>query len=111
MSVKLYRRVSRPSVPRIEKPAWNWIQVIDLGLRLEDVEAHDLEAEHVLHRTDPTRNLLENGATEEGIAFLQRQRVELNAFASADLIAWIEAKLEQQGITKLVPDDACLRLA
>jgi hypothetical protein len=85
--------------------------VLDLGLRLADVEEHDLEAEDVIHRSNPAWNLRKNGATEEEILFLREQRVELNAFASADLVAWIEAKLEQHGISKVVPDDACLCLA
>jgi hypothetical protein len=53
----------------------NRIRVIDLGLRLEDVEAHELEAEGVHHGSDPAANLRENGATAEEIAFLRTQRV------------------------------------
>jgi hypothetical protein len=33
------------------------------------------------------------------------QRVELNAFASDELVRWIERKLDEHGVTKLVPDD------
>ena len=82
----------------------NKIKAIDLGLRLEDVQANDLEVEEVYLGSDPSANLRKNGATEEEIAFLcDGQRVELNAFASADLIAWIESKLNAHGIRKLVP--------
>jgi hypothetical protein len=89
----------------------NRIVVLDLGLRLEDVEDSGLEAEDVAHRSDPAPNLFENGATEEEIEFLRTQRVELNAFASADFVAWIERKLEQHGVAKMVPDQDALMLA
>jgi hypothetical protein len=89
----------------------NRINVIDLGLRLEDVEDSRLETEDVVHRSDPAPNLWENGATAEEIAFLRTRRVELNAFASADFVAWIERKLEQHGVAKIVPDRAALMLA
>jgi hypothetical protein len=55
--------------------------------------------------------LRENGATAEEIAFLRSGRVELNAFASADFVAWIERKLVQHGVTKIVPDESALALA
>jgi len=89
----------------------NRIEVVDLGLRLEDVEDGELETEDVVHRSDPAPNLRENGATAEEIAFLRTRRVELNAFASADFVAWIERKLEQRGVTKIVPDQDALMLA
>ena len=56
-------------------------------------------------------NLRENGATEEEIEFLLSERVELNAFASDELVAFIEGKLEDLGITKVIPDEATLREA
>jgi hypothetical protein len=95
-------------------------EVIDLGLRLADVEEHDLVSEEVSYTADPSDNLRENGATEEEIAFLCEgghgkhyygRRVELNAFASDEFVAWIESKLEQHGIKKLVPDEDTLRAA
>jgi hypothetical protein len=89
----------------------NRIEVVDLGLRLEDVEASGLEIEDVVHRSDPAPNLRENGATEQEIAFLYTRRVELNAFASADFVAWIERKLEQYGVVKVLPDEDALTMA
>jgi hypothetical protein len=89
----------------------NRIDVVDLGLRLEDVEDSGLETEDVVHRSDPAPNLRENGATAEEIAFLRTRRVELNAFASADFVAWIERKLEQHGVLKVVPDETALTMA
>lgn len=92
------------------------IHVIDLGLRLNDVEEWQLEAE-AFYTKARTRamaaNLLRNGATEEEIDFIavQRKRVELNAFRSADLIEFIESKLEHHGIKKVVPNAETLELA
>lgn len=90
----------------------NEIEVVDLGLRLEDVRAYSLESEQVLMKSDPTHNLLQNGATAEEVEFLRSgRRVELNAFASADLVHWIASKLEDHGIKKLVPSDEILERA
>ncbi|MCB1812000.1 MAG: hypothetical protein KDK04_09815 [Candidatus Competibacteraceae bacterium] len=92
----------------------NLVDAYDLGLRLADVQAYDLPAETVSYgKSDPQYNLRENGATEEEIAFLcqgqgfsgyRGHRVELNAFTSDKLLAWIEDKLQQQGIKKVIPD-------
>jgi hypothetical protein len=87
----------------------NKVNVIDLGLRLVDVRAHDLQVEDVHYRGNPRPNLRENGATKEEVDFLcvpgtyEGQRVELNAFASADLIDWLEAKLKKHGVKKIIP--------
>lgn len=96
-------------------------QVVDLGLRLTDVEAYSLESEPVQYRErDPQRNLGENGATVEEIKFLcgesrrppyHGRRVELNAFTSGDFIRWIEANLKANGIRKVVPDAETLQNA
>jgi hypothetical protein len=93
-------------------------RVIDLGLRLADVEQNDLLSEEVSYgESDPTANLWDNGATEEEIAFLcggrgaagyGGRRVELNAFASGDLVRWIEGKLETNGVKKVVPSQQVL---
>jgi hypothetical protein len=87
--------------------------VVDLGLRLTDVRQNNLDSEDVSYRqSDPTKNLRRNGATRAEIAFLcsgrqpygfTGRRVELNAFTSANLIRWIEGKLEECGIKKVVP--------
>ena len=53
-------------------------------------------------------NLRASGATDAEVKFLLTRRVELNAFASDQFIAWIEAKLKQHGITKVVPDETTL---
>src|SRR5262249_50266295 len=82
-------------------------KVIDLGLRLEDIDG--LESEEVAIERGAAYNLRKNGATEKEIAWLlQGQRVELNAFASDELIAFIERKLAQHGIAKVIPDQDTL---
>ncbi len=89
----------------------NKIEVIDLGLRLADIEEYNLQSEN-FEVGEATENLLANGATPEEVAFLlQNKRVELNAFTSGDLIQWIEAKLTRHGIAKVVPEDAILEQA
>lgn len=87
-------------------------EIIDLGLRLEDVEKWNLQAEAAYHGDrNPKFNLRENGATNEEIVFLLKQRVELNAFTSEDFIAWLEEKLDDNGVEKLISDDALLEKA
>ena len=49
------------------------------------------------------QNLRLNGATEEEIEFLLEQRVELNALTSGQLVAFIERKLAEHGISKVIP--------
>ena len=84
------------------------INLIDLGLRIDDIEG--LETEDVLTQSPGKArlNLRVNGATEEEIEFLLEQRVELNAFASDDFVEWIESKLEEHGVAKVIPDEDCL---
>ncbi len=84
--------------------------VIDLGLRLEDVEECGLDSEPTSHKIGDWK-MAENGATEDEIEFLRTKRVELNAFASDDLIEWIEKKLAEHGVEKVIPDDDTLEKA
>ncbi|MCH8227626.1 MAG: hypothetical protein IIC63_04335 [Proteobacteria bacterium] len=97
------------------------INVIDLGLRLDDVEKWELESEDVSYgKTDPSWNLRDNGATAEEIEFLHHgydyarghhgRRVEMNAFTSDQFVKWLESKLDEVGVKKIVPDDATLAL-
>src|SRR5512147_732106 len=89
----------------------NNINVIDLGLRLADVEKHGLESESVEYRESARSiraTLAESGATEAEIGFLLNDRVELNAFASDELVEWIEGKLEEHGVRKVIPDQEML---
>jgi hypothetical protein len=91
-------------------------QVIDLGLRLEDIRAMALQAEPVEYRgkKDPRERLRGCGATEAECDFLVRpgtragERVELNAMPSPEFIAFIERKFAEVGVAKVVPDDDTL---
>jgi len=87
-------------------------KVHDLGLRLEDIDG--LETEEVTHTGSDDAvadNLRKNGATAEEIDFLLSERVELNAFASDELVEFIERKLDGLNIRKVVPDEETLREA
>jgi hypothetical protein len=87
------------------------VEVNDVGLRLEDVEEWGLESERVTFK-GTAETLRENGATEEEIEFLMGdERVELNAFTSDNFISWLESKLEDAGIQKVIPDSATLEIA
>jgi hypothetical protein len=83
-------------------------ETIDLGLRLSDVQELDLESEPVSSgRADPDKiqdRLERNGATADEIAFLMDgQRVELNAMTSEQFVEFVERKLAEAGIAKIVP--------
>jgi Topoisomerase 6 subunit A/Spo11, Toprim domain len=83
--------------------------VIDLGLRLDDIEGLPSESVYGRQSARGSRwTLSENGATDAEIDFLMESRVELNAFSSDGLIAFIERKLKEHGIAKVVPDDETL---
>jgi hypothetical protein len=61
-------------------------------------------------------NLRTNGASEEEIAFMFRdferlrstRRVELNAMTSPQFVAFVERKLRENGVAKIVPDQDLL---
>jgi len=96
-------------------------KVIDLGLRLQDIEGLEREAVYYRQREWPGRNLRENGATEDEIAILVQEgrpyrgwdgeRVELNAMTSDQFIAWLEGKLDEHGVQKVIPDSKVLGAA
>ena len=90
--------------------------VIDLGLRLADTDG--LERGGCVLR--PARGsqckghtLRRYGASAEEIDFLltQRRRVELNAMTSPHFVEFLERKLIENGIGKIVPDRETLELA
>ena len=54
------------------------------------------------------RQLADNGATDAESAILLNERVELNAMTSDALVAMIERKLNEYGLTKVIPDDELL---
>ena len=101
-------------------------KVIDLGLRLEDVRAMNLQSESWENRRlakHPAERLLRYGASQEEINYLVNEklskqnrffcgeRVELNAMTSPQFIRWLESKLDQYGVTKVIPDAKTLQKA
>lgn len=82
----------------------NQIEVIDLGLRLRDING--LQSERAFDKGDRDRrawNLRDNGATGAEVKYLLDNRVELNAMTSDQLVAFVERKLKRHGVTKIVP--------
>jgi hypothetical protein len=86
------------------------VEVIDLGLRLDDIDG--LEREPAAATRTSASNLraqlAKNGASNAEIEILLKERVELNALTSGDLIAMIERKLKAYGLEKVVPGDDLL---
>ena len=87
------------------------INLIDLGLRMGDIAGLETEGVYTQSPIKARLNMRENGATAEEIDFLLTHRVELNAFASDTLLEWIEGKLKEHGVSKVIPDEACLASA
>jgi hypothetical protein len=108
--------------------------VIDLGLRLADVTTMGLQSEPVEYRQnkDPRDKFDEQDydATHEELNFLVEanksgydpksksyehrwtgKRVELNAMTSRQFIDWLEGKLGQHGVEKVIPDRETLAQA
>jgi hypothetical protein len=93
-------------------------RIIDIGLRLEDVEAMGLEPEVVEpkgSRQSRRETLEDHGATDEEIEFLAPEdededcrRVELNAMTSRQLVDFVEAKLHEHDVDKVMPDGETL---
>ena len=98
-------------------------KVIDLGLRLADVQRMRLQQEEVQYRKvkkDPRVLLAKCGATKAEQNFLVESRsgtqwhghrVELNAMRPAQFIQFIERKLRERGVEKIMPDAAALATA
>jgi hypothetical protein len=86
----------------------NAVEVIDLGLRIEDITGLETEDVFIDSAVKARQNLLENGATEAEVEFLLKRRVEINAFPSDRLISWIEGKLVKHGVAKVIPDEDVL---
>lgn len=88
----------------------NTVEVIDLGLRLEDVSGLEREpaAASKVRANLLRAQLAANGATLAEIDILLNERVELNALTSGDLIAMVERKLQAYGLKKVVPDSDVL---
>jgi hypothetical protein len=87
----------------------NRIHVIDLGLRLTDVEEYELEGESCEFSGGFAPDSI---ATPEEQEFLRSgQRVELNEFTSPQFIEWLEASLAEHLPGRLIPGDEVLAAA
>jgi hypothetical protein len=86
------------------------VEVVDLGLRLDDIEGLEREPAAASRTGASVRRetLAHNGATDGEIDILLNERVELNAMTSDALIAMIERKLKAYGLEKVTPDDDLL---
>ena len=91
----------------------NKIEVVDLGLRLNDVIELGLQSEPVKVEGDHdarAATLREHGATRNEVQFLLgldgngTKRVELNAMPSDMFVAFLERKLIAAGVEKVVPN-------
>jgi hypothetical protein len=98
--------------------------LIDLGLRLADVEKMQLQSEPVEFDQikHPGEKLLDYGdVTRDEIDFLvegqvdykkwRGKRVELNAMTSEQFVRWLEGKLGEHGVTKVIPEKTTLEVA
>jgi hypothetical protein len=97
------------------------IEVIDLGLQPWEGVALDLAVERVLidYRKDGKPRKRPVGqyvcertdliGSETWEQWLQHARVELNAFTSAELIAWLDEKMAQPARGKVIPPDDVLQ--
>jgi hypothetical protein len=98
--------------------------VIDIGLRLDDANDMGLQNEPVdfgRKQKNPSEKLRDyDDVTEEEIDFLvdgghaggwSGKRVELNAMTSDQFVAWLERKLKEQGVKKVIPDQETLTAA
>jgi hypothetical protein len=92
----------------------NEVNIVDLGLRLSDVQALDLQSEPVTVEGDREKRvetLRKHGASWTEIDFLLgppdgdggAKRVELNAMTSRQFVDFIERKLIEHGVEKVVP--------
>ena len=75
--------------------------VIDLGLSYDDID--DLLPEPYTCKISSDR-LEQAGLDYEAINFLMEQRVELNAMTSRQVVDFVEHKLNEHGVTKVIPD-------
>lgn len=83
----------------------------DIGIRLADVEKWNLTPEDQAHKNPikTASNLRRNGATADEAEFVSNgQRVELNMFSGPAFIEFVEGKLAEYGIEKVIPGDATL---
>ena len=76
-------------------------EIVDFGLHYSDVGGLPSEPSY---STISDERLAKAGLGEDAINFLRDRRVELNALTSRQLVDFVEAKLKQHGVRKVVPD-------
>jgi hypothetical protein len=79
--------------------------VIDLGLHYGDISGLTPEPNN---SNISDERLAQTGLGQGAIDFLRNQRVELNAMTSRQLVDFVENKLKQHGISKVIPDSKTL---
>lgn len=87
---------------------------VDIGIRMEDVEEWGLAAEGQHHKNPEKTyaNVIRNGGTEQEADFIsQGQRVELNMLTGPQFVEFVERKLDEHGVKKVIPDEETLALA
>jgi hypothetical protein len=98
----------------------NPIEIVDLGLRLADVQTEELQSEPIALDKDALKQqrkwaaqaltLQRHGASPEEIEFLRKERSELNMLTGRRFLAFLEGKLAAHGVEKYIPDEETLRL-
>jgi len=92
---------------RVQYRFKNKINVVDFGLRIEDVDEYDLASEDC-----KTHDYYPDSMTQMEVEFMrQGKRVELNAFTAPQLVEWLETKLKEHLPERLVPDEEILAKA
>jgi hypothetical protein len=89
------------------------VRAIDLGLRKADADDLNLQSESFHSRESENTmacRLADAGATAAEIQMIarDRRRIELNAFPSRVLVDFLERKLDEHGVKKVVPNDETL---
>jgi hypothetical protein len=79
--------------------------VIDLGLHYGDISGLPSEPNN---SNISDERLSEAGLDQDAIDFLRNQRVELNAMTSRQLVEFVEGKLKQRGVKKVIPSSKTL---
>jgi hypothetical protein len=78
------------------------IRIINLGLDPDEARALELQVERVQRKAGrklPVADYLSREARE----WLQSHRVELNAMITPQFIAWLERKMAEHGVRKVIP--------
>jgi hypothetical protein len=81
--------------------------VIDLGLHYRDITGLPSELNN---SSISDERLSRAGLDQDAIDFLRTQRVELNAMTPRQLVDFVEAKLKQHGVAKVIPDRKTLAI-